>query len=283
VRNIAVIGHGASGKTTLVDALAFVSGSSKRHGSVRDRTALTDFSQEEIERGFSIAVGCAHAEWMDTKINLLDTPGYLDFQGDAIAGLAAADGALLVVSATSGVEVGTERMFREAVKRRDPVLVVVSMLDKEHASFERTWEEIKTKLDGRVVPVEVPIGEGQDFHGIINLFDKKAHIFKKGTKTGEYTESDIPAEHQGVGPRPAAAVWPPLRLSSQSFLVGVPAMVLLLVLAPRVLPEYRDPGAGRLDLLSVVLSFGGVLPVVYALKKLAEGGPPPVVFTLGSA
>jgi elongation factor G len=196
VRNIAVIGHGASGKTTLVDALAFVSGSSKRHGSVRERTALTDFSQEEIERGFSIALGCAHAEWLDTKINLLDTPGYLDFQGDAVAGLAAADGALLVVSATSGVEVGTERTFREAVKRRDPVLVVVSMLDKENASFDRVWEEIKSKLDGHVIPVEVPIGEGPDFRGILNLFDKKAHIFKKGTKTGEYTESDVPAEHQ---------------------------------------------------------------------------------------
>jgi elongation factor G len=198
IRNIAVVGHGASGKTTLVDALAFVSGSSKRHGSVRDGTALTDFSDEEVQRGFSIALGSAHAEWLDTKINLLDTPGYLDFQGDAIAGLAAADGALLVVSATGGVEVGTERMFREAVKRRDPVLVVVSMLDKEHASFERVWDEIKSKLDGHVIPVEVPIGEGPDFHGILNLFDRKAHLFKKGTKTGEYTEVDVPAEHQAL-------------------------------------------------------------------------------------
>ena len=107
IRNIAVVGHGASGKTTLVDALAFVSGASKRHGSVRDGTALTDFSPEEVERGFSISLGCAHAEWMDTKINLLDTPGYLDFQSDAIAGIAEADGALLVVSGASGVEVGT--------------------------------------------------------------------------------------------------------------------------------------------------------------------------------
>jgi len=90
IRNIAVVGHGASGKTTLVDALAFVSGSSKRHGSVRDGTALTDFTKEETERGFSISLACAHAEWMDSKINLLDTPGYSDFQGDAIAGLTAA-------------------------------------------------------------------------------------------------------------------------------------------------------------------------------------------------
>ncbi|HEV8216914.1 MAG TPA: GTP-binding protein, partial [Gemmatimonadaceae bacterium] len=137
IRNIAVVGHGASGKTSLVDALAFVSGSSKRHGSVKDGTALTDHAQEEIERGYSINLGPAYAEWQDTKINLIDTPGYLDFQGDAVAGLAAADGALVVVPATSGVEVGTERMFREAVARRDPVLFVVSMMDKEHADFDR--------------------------------------------------------------------------------------------------------------------------------------------------
>src|SRR3954464_11907765 len=117
IRNIAVVGHGASGKTSLVDALAFVSGSSKRHGSIKEGTTLTDTSPEEIERGYSINLGCACAEWMGTKINLIDTPGYLDFQGDAIAGLTAADGALCVVSATSGVEVGTERMFREAITR----------------------------------------------------------------------------------------------------------------------------------------------------------------------
>src|SRR5205814_7798203 len=137
IRNIAVVGHGASGKTSLVDALAFVSGTSKRHGSVRDGTSLTDTSAEEIERGFSINLGCAVAEWQNTKINLLDTPGYLDFAGDAVAGLAAADGALCVVGATSGVEVGTEKMFREAVRRRDPVLFVVSMMDKEHSDFDR--------------------------------------------------------------------------------------------------------------------------------------------------
>ena len=186
IRNIAVVGHGASGKTTLVDALAFVSGSSKRHGSVKDGTALTDFDPEETERGFSISLSCAHAEWMDTKINLLDTPGYSDFQGEATAGLHAADGALVVVSATGGVEVGTTRMYNEAIERKDPVLFVVSMMDKEHASFDAVFEAIKSDLSPRVIPVEVPIGEGVDFHGILNLFDKKAHIFKKGTRSGEY-------------------------------------------------------------------------------------------------
>jgi elongation factor G len=196
IRNIAVVGHGASGKTSLVDALAFVSGSSKRHGSVRDGTALTDTAPEEIERGYSINLGPAFAEWQDTKINLIDTPGYLDFQGDAIAGLAAADGALVVIPATAGVETGTERMFREAVRRRDPVLFVVSMMDKEHADFDRIYQQIKLRLTNKVIPVEIPIGEGAGFHGIVNLFTRRAHQFKRGVKTGEYEETDIPAEAQ---------------------------------------------------------------------------------------
>ena len=196
IRNVAVIGHGASGKTSLVDALAFVSGSSKRHGNVRDGTALTDYSPEEVERGYSIALGCAIAEWQGAKINLIDTPGYLDFQGDAVAGLAAADGALCVVSAAAGVEVGTERMFREAVQRRDPVLFVASMMDKEHADFDRVYQDIKTRLTPNVIPVEIPIGAGSGFRGILNLFTKKAHIYKAGTKKGEFDEVDIPAEER---------------------------------------------------------------------------------------
>ena len=196
IRNVAVVGHGASGKTTLVDALAFVSGSTKRHGAIKDGTALTDFSPEEIERKYSINLGCAYAEWMDSKINLIDVPGYADFLGDAIAGLAAADGALVVVSAAAGVEVGTETMFREAVARKDPVLFVVSMLDKEHASFDRTYDSIKARLTTSVIPVEVPIGEGAAFRGVLNLFSKKAHLYKKGTKAGEYDEVDIPADQK---------------------------------------------------------------------------------------
>jgi elongation factor G len=198
IRNVAVVGHGASGKTSLVDALAFVSGSSKRHGSVKDGTALTDTGPEEVERGYSINLGCAFAEWNGAKINFIDTPGFLDFQGDATAGLAAADGTLCVVSATAGVEVGTERMFREAVRRRDPVLFVATMMDKEHASFDTVVAQIRDRLSSKVIPIEVPIGEGADFHGIINLFSKKAHLYKQGVKTGDYDEVAIPKELQPV-------------------------------------------------------------------------------------
>src|SRR5687768_6887419 len=196
IRNIAVVGHGASGKTSLVEALAFVSGSSKRHGTIADGTTLTDSAPEEVERGYSINIGCAFAEWMDTKINLIDTPGFLDFQGDATAGLAAADGALCVIGATAGVEVGTERMFQEAVSRGDPVLFVVTMMDKEHANFDAIYQQIKARLTAKVIPIEVPVGEGPSFHGIVNLFDKKAHVYARGTRTGAYEETDVPEEVQ---------------------------------------------------------------------------------------
>ncbi len=196
IRNVAVVGHGASGKTSLVDAMAWAAGASKRRGAVRDGTSLTDFTPEEIERGYSITLGCAYAEWEGCKINLLDTPGYLDFQGDAIAGLAAADGALVVVSATSGVEVGTEKMFHEAVRRADPVLFVVSMMDKEQAGFDAIYRQIKERLTSKVVPVEIPLGEGGTLRGVMNLFTKKAYVYKQGAKNGEYDEIDIPAEAQ---------------------------------------------------------------------------------------
>lgn len=198
IRNVAVVGHGACGKTTLVDALAFVSGTSKRHGTIKDGTTLTDFAPEEIERGYSINLACAFAEWQDTKINLLDCPGYLDFRGDAVAGLAAADGVICVVSATAGVEVGTQKMFREAVARRDPILFAVSMMDKEHADFDRAYDQIRDTLSAKVVPVEIPIGSGESFAGVMNLFTRKAYVYTKGGRTGEYKETGIPAEHQAT-------------------------------------------------------------------------------------
>src|SRR5947199_9232509 len=196
IRNVAVVGHGASGKTSLVDALAFVAGSSKRHGSVKDGTALTDYTPDEIERKYSINLALAVAEWMDTKVNLIDTPGYLDFTGDALAGVYAADSAVVVLSATSGVEVGTEKVWDYCERRGLPRLFFVSLMDKEHANFERVFNQIKERLTAKVIPVEIPVGEGMEFHGIINLFSKKAHLYKKGTKAGEYDEVDVPDEYK---------------------------------------------------------------------------------------
>ena len=193
VRNVAVLGHGSSGKTSLVDALCFVAGTSTRHGSVDDGTSLTMYSPEEHAHEISIQMTPAYAEHMGTKINLLDTPGYLDFTGETLAAVRVADAAIIVVSATSGVEVGTERVWEYCEARGIPRVFFISMMDKDHADFDRVFQQIKKLADG-ALPVEIPVGEGPAFSGIINLFTERAHIYKKGTVTGEYDETDIPGE-----------------------------------------------------------------------------------------
>lgn len=196
IRNVAVVGHGGSGKTSLVDALAFVAGSSKRHGRIKDGSALTDYSPDEIERGYSISLALACAEWEGVKINLVDTPGYLDFAGDALAGVYAADASLIVLAAAAGVETGTEKVWDYSRTCEHEAIFFVSMMDKEHADFAKAYQQIRARLTPKAIPVEIPIGAGPQFRGIVNLISKTAHIYKPGTKTGEYDEQSIPKELQ---------------------------------------------------------------------------------------
>ena len=127
IRNVVVVGHGGSGKTTLIDACCHASGASRRHGSTEDGTALTMFTPEEIAHGISMNVTVAHATWMDAKINFLDTPGYLDFLGETRAGARVADGALVVLSGPGGVEVGTERVWDLVQEQHLPAILFVSI------------------------------------------------------------------------------------------------------------------------------------------------------------
>src|SRR5256712_4358081 len=133
---------------------------------------------------------------MEPKPNLVEPPGSLDFTGDALAGAYGTDAAGVVVSATGGVEVGTEKVWDYCDARAIPRLFFVSLMDKEHADFERVYEQIKDDLTPKVIPVEIPVGEGPEFHGIINLFSKKCHLYRKGTKAGEYEEVEVPAEYR---------------------------------------------------------------------------------------
>jgi len=194
IRNVAVVGHGGSGKTSLVDALAFVAGSSKRHGRIKEGSALTDYSPDEIERGYSISLALAHAEWEGVKINLVDTPGYLDFAGDALAGISAADASLIVLGASAGVETGTEKVWEYSQACEHEAIFFVSMMDKEHADFGKVYGQIRERLTPKAIPVEIPIGAGPEHRGIVNLISRKALIYKPGTKTGEYDEGPIPQE-----------------------------------------------------------------------------------------
>ena len=196
IRNVAVLGHGGAGKTSLIDALCYTAGSTKRKGNVDDGSALTMYTPEEASHGISLQCTPAFCDHEGTKINLLDTPGFMDFVGETLAAIRVADSAVIVVSATSGVEVGTETVWEYAEDRGIPRFFFISMMDKDNASFDRVYQDIKSRLTEKVVAVEIPIGEGPEFHGIINLFSERAHLYKAGTEKGDYDEVDVPEELQ---------------------------------------------------------------------------------------
>jgi elongation factor G len=193
IRNVAFIGHGDCGKTSLVSALLFVAGAVNRIGRVDDGTATTDFDDEEIERKISLQTSLAHLEWRGSKINLIDTPGYAAFVADAKAGLSVADAALLLVEAVAGVQVITERVFQYCQEYQVPRVFVINKLDRENASFERTMQSILERFDRRVVPIQIPIGAENGFEGVVDLITMKAHRYAKDA-SGQSTIGDLPAD-----------------------------------------------------------------------------------------
>jgi len=193
IRNVALIGHGDSGKTSLASALLFVAGAVNRLGRVDDGTATTDFDDEEVARKISLQTSLAHAEWQNTKINLIDTPGYAAFVADAKAGLAVADAALLLVEAVAGVQVITERVFKYCQEFQVPRIFVINKLDRENASFERTMTAIQERFDRRAVPIQIPIGAESGFEGVIDLIAMKTWRYAKDA-SGTATVADVPAD-----------------------------------------------------------------------------------------
>ena len=194
IRNVVVLGHGGSGKTTLIDAVCFASGTSRRKGSVGEGSALTMTTPEEKSHGMSLELTVAHAIHDGTKINFLDTPGYMDFVGEATAAVRVADAALVTVGASAGVEVGTEMVWELCEKRGIPRMVLISMMDKAHANFDSAFQDVKEELAPGAVPLQIPIGAEAGFRGIVDLLSGKARIYKAGTITGEYEEAPVPDE-----------------------------------------------------------------------------------------
>jgi elongation factor G len=193
IRNVALVGHNDTGKTTLVSQLLFNSGATTRLGRIEDGTTVTDFDQDEIERKHSISAAVAHAEWQNTKINLLDTPGFGIFLMEARGALRVADSAAIVVSGVTGVEVNTEKVWKWADQFELPRLVIINKMDRERASFSRTLESVQKKFGKNVVPIQLPIGEEKDFKGVIDLVSMKAYKYPTDG-SGKYELTDIPAE-----------------------------------------------------------------------------------------
>ena len=192
IRNVALVGHGGAGKTTLAEALLFMSGTITRMGRVEDGSTVCDFDPEEQRRKISTSLALAPFEHEGYKVNLLDAPGYADFIGDVGAALLAADLALFVVSAVEGVEVQTEVAWRMAEELGLPRAVFVSKLDRERASFDRTLEQLKDRFGAGIAPIQLPIGEEDALRGIVDLLDDHAVTYSGGEPSG--SEGEIPAE-----------------------------------------------------------------------------------------
>jgi elongation factor G len=191
--NVALVGHGDTGKTQLVSALLFTAGMVNRLGKVDEGTSVTDYDEEEIQRKFSISAALAYAEWDKTKINLIDTPGYNIFMHETEGALVAADAVLLLVHAVAGVEVQTEKVWSFAEKYSLPRVVVINQMDRERASFERTLEALHGAFGRAIVPVQLPVGEEKQFRGLIDLVGMKAYLYEPNG-AGKAKESEIPAE-----------------------------------------------------------------------------------------
>ncbi len=191
IRNVVLVGHNDTGKTMLVSQLLFTAGATTRLGRIEDGTTTTDFDPDEIERKHSISSAVAFAEWKDTKVNLLDTPGFGIFQMEAKTAIRVADAAALVVSGVTGVEVNTEKMWKFADEFGLPRLIIVNKMDRERASSSRTLESLQKKFGKNVVPIQLPIGEEKDFSGVIDLVAMKAYSYASDA-SGKFETVDIP-------------------------------------------------------------------------------------------
>jgi len=187
IRNVVLLSHQGAGKTSLAEFMLFAAGAIQRLGSVADGTTTSDYDPLEVERHMGINLSLVPIQWQEMKLNLIDTPGYADFIGEVRSGLRVTEGAIIVICAASGVEVGTEQMWSDAEKGNLPRLIFVNKMDRDNADFLSTLKVIQAKLSPKCLPLQLPIGSQKDFQGIIELVTMKAYI---GTDS---QETEIPS------------------------------------------------------------------------------------------
>ncbi|MEW5763820.1 MAG: elongation factor G [Acidobacteriota bacterium] len=195
IRNVTLLGHGGTGKTSLASAILYTAKAVNRFGKVDEGTAPTDFEPDEIEKKFSVSTSLAFAEWNKCKINILDTPGYGNFIADARGPIRVSDAAVLLVSAVSGVEVMTNKAWEYAEEFGVPRILAVNKMDRENASFERALKSIHENFGRLAVPVFLPLGEEKHFEGVVDLIHGKLHRYA-ADESGQYKEEAIPADLQ---------------------------------------------------------------------------------------
>lgn len=193
IRNIALVGHQDTGKTTVAEAILFDTGATTRMGRIEDGNTAMDTVPEEIERQISIVTALAYAEFKNHKINILDTPGYEDFVGEVLCALDVVEGAVIVVRSDGGLEVGTEKVWGYIKERKLSGAFCVNKMDKEHASFDKSVEQLHEVFGREAVAVQVPIGEGEKFRGVVDLLSGKAYEYAADGK-GKFKEIDVPGD-----------------------------------------------------------------------------------------
>ncbi|MDP9068761.1 MAG: elongation factor G [Actinomycetota bacterium] len=192
IRNVVLVGHGGSGKTTLAEAFLYRSGATTRMGKVTDGNTVCDFEEEEIRKGISISTALAPVEWNGHKINVLDTPGYADFTSEMRAAMRVADLAIFVVSGVEGLEVQTEAAWNYADELELPRMVFVNKLDRENSSFRNTLEQMRERFGKGVAPLSLPLGRESEFHGVISVIDVAAFDYSGN----DVAQVPVPDERQ---------------------------------------------------------------------------------------
>ncbi|MGB9802605.1 elongation factor G [Desulfofundulus sp.] len=180
LRNIGVVAHGGAGKTSLVEAMLFNTGAINRLGRVEDGTTTADYHPEEINRQVTIHTSLVPCEWLNCKLNVLDTPGYSDFIGEVRSVLRVVETALFVVSAVDGVEVQTEVIWDLVEQGNQSRVIFINKMDRENANFYKVLEDLQTRFTANFAPIQLPIGQANDFTGIVDLIEQKAYIFENG-------------------------------------------------------------------------------------------------------
>ncbi len=192
IRNVALIGHGDAGKTSLTAALLYAAHATPSLGLTTEGTTVTDFDSEEISRGVSMSLGVAFAEWQDHKVNLVDAPGYANFIGEAAAAIRASDSGVIIVHGTHGIEVQTEKMWEDCAKAKLPVMFAITQLDREHADFAKVLSLLQERFGRLVLPVALPIGSGDAIEGVVSLVSGRA--LRPAGNGAEVEIGDAPAE-----------------------------------------------------------------------------------------
>ena len=189
IRNVVLLGHGGSGKTSLVEAMAYLAGMTTRMGKVADGNTISDYDKEETKRLFSINTSVIPVVWGDTKINILDTPGYFDFVGEAEEAVSVADAAIIVVSGKAGIEVGTKKAWEMCEKYKLPRMVFVTDMDIDEASYRQVVEDLQQMYGKRIAPFHLPVRENGQFVGYVNVLQQRA---KRWKEDGTVEKSDVP-------------------------------------------------------------------------------------------